>query len=374
MSEYYNNILTDDLTNGVIKEYLDEQKNIKEHNEIFEDYNYYIASYEYENALRIESICEDVEAYDLARGNYYELILFNINEFIQSFNYKKYIYLRFYNNIKSDVYYSTNINDSVELNISNLAYAIKEPSYLNIFNNNYKSAETYKKLYKIIIKRIEETFIFTNYYRNSIKQSYTYKSNIYNYLIKDMIYDYANILDELIVLSPCDCDDIFLNNSIIYNIITDIEIVDNITNSIYSINFETFVELSFIIKHYSEYFSRDGIKTLNTFYTDKMSSLVIPELYKIFLSNIKNSKKIYELYEKTKYVYSIDMKEELNYISKDLCSNISGLIFICKCNYVYKLWRMIFNNNKYYYHYYPEKGIKKINEYIISKYNMEKLI
>jgi hypothetical protein len=372
MSEYYNNILTDDLTNGVIKEYLDEQKNMKEHNEIFEDYNNYIASYEYEKALQFESICEDVEAYDLARGNYYELILFNINEFIQSFNYKKYIYLRFYNNIKSDVYYSTNINDSVELNISNLAYAIKEPSYLIIFNNNYKSTETYKKLYKIIIKRIEETFIFTNYYRNSIKQPYTYKSNIYNYLIKDMIYDYANILDELIVLSPCECDDIFLNNSSIYNIITDIEIVDSITNSIYSINFETFVELSFIIKHYSEYFSRDGIKTLNTFYTDKMSSLVIPELYKIFLSNIKNSKKIYELYEKTKYVYSIDMKEELNYLSKDLCSNISGLIFICKCNYVYKLWRMIFNNNKYYYHYYPEKGIKKINEYIISKYNMEK--
>ena len=36
---------------------------------------------------------------------------------------------------------------------------------------------------------------------------------------------------------------------------------------------------------------------------------------------------------------------------------------------------MIFNNNNYYhYHYYPEKGIKKINDYIISKYNMEKLI
>jgi len=162
MSEYYNNILTDDLTNSVIKEYLDEQKNIKEHNEIFEDYNNYIASYEYENVLRVESICEDVEAYDLARGNYYELILFNINEFIQSFNYKKYIYLRFYNNIKSDVYYSTNINDFVELNKSNLAYVINDPNYLNIFNNNYKSTETYKKLYKIIIKRIEETFIFTN--------------------------------------------------------------------------------------------------------------------------------------------------------------------------------------------------------------------
>ena len=374
MSEYYNNILTDDLTNGVIKEYIDKQKNKDNENKVFEDYNNYIASYEYENALRVESICEDVEAYDLAHGNYYELILFNINEFIQSFNYKKYIYLKFYNNIKSDVYYSTNINDYVELNKSNLAYSINDPNYLNIFNNNYKSTETYKKLYKIIIKRIEETFIFTNYYRNSIKQPYTYKSNIYNYLIKDMIYDYANILDELILLSPCECDTVFLNNSSIYNIITDIEIDNSITNSIYSINFETFVELSFIIKHYSEYFSRDGIKTLHTFYTDKMSSLVIPELYKIFLSNIKNSNKIYELYEKTKYVYSIEMKEELNYLSKDLCCNISGLIFICKCNYVYKLWRMIFNNNKHYYHYYPEKGIKKINDYIISKYNMEKLI
>ena len=372
MSEYYNNILTDDLTNCVIKEYLNEQKNKDNENKVFEDYNNYIASYEYEKALRIESICEDVEAYDLARGNYYELILFNINEFIQSFNYKKYIYLRFYNNIKSDVYYSTNINDSVELNISNLAYAINDPNYLNIFNNNYKSTETYKKLYKIIIKRIEEAFIFTNYYRNSIKQSYTYKSIIYNYLIKDMIYDYANILDEIIVLSPCECDNEFLNNSSIYNIIKDIEIVNSISNSIYSINFETFVELSFIIKHYSGYFSKDGIKTLHTFYTDKMPSLVIPELYKIFLSNIKNSKKIFDLYEKTKYVYSIDMKEELNYISKDLCPNISGLIFVCKCNYVYKLWRMIFNNNKYYYHYYPEKGIKKINDYIIFKYNMVK--
>ena len=370
MSEYYNNILTDDLTNGVIKEYIDEQKNIKEQNEIFEDYNNYIASYEYENALRVESINEDVEAYDLAHGNYYELILFNINEFIQSFNYKKYMYLRFYNNIKSDVYYSINNNDSCELNINNLAFVINDNNYLNIFNNNYKSEDTYKKLYKIIIKRIEDSFIFTNYYRNSIKQSYTYKSNIYNYLIKDMIYDYANILDQLILLSPCEYDDIFLTNSSIYNIIKDIEVVNSIKNSIYSINFEIFVELSFIIKYYGEHFSRDGIKTLNTFYTDKMSSLVIPELYKIFLTNIKNSKKINDLYEKTKYTYIYDINYELNYLSKDLCPNISGLIFICKCNYVYKLWRMIFNNNSYYY---PEKGIKKINEYIISKYNMKKI-
>jgi len=38
MSEYFNNILTDDLNNGIIKEYLDEQKYINEKDEVFEDY------------------------------------------------------------------------------------------------------------------------------------------------------------------------------------------------------------------------------------------------------------------------------------------------------------------------------------------------
>ena len=75
-----------------------------------------------------------------------------------------------------------------------------------------------------------------------------------------------------------------------------------------------------------------------------MGVLVIPELYKIFLSSIKNSKTIYDTYEKTKYIYKIDMEEELRYLSKDLCPNVSGLIFICKCNYVYKLWRLIIIN------------------------------
>ena len=370
MSEYFNNILTDDLNNGIIKEYLDEQKYINEKDEVFEDYNNYIASYEYEKALKVESICEDIEAYKLAHGDYYELILFNINEFMQSFNYKKYIYLRFYNNFKSDVYYSTNRGDSIELNICNLLSAINNNDTLTIFNNKYKSQETCKILYEVIIKRIKDAFVIDNYYRNTIKQPYRHKSNIHNYLMKDMIYDYTNILDKLILLTPCEYDDIYINTINITSITLNTDIVNTISNSIYSIDFETFIELSFIIKHYGEHFSRDGIKTLHTFYSDKMRSLVIPELYKTFLSNIKKSKYIYNLYEKTKYLYSVDLNNELRYLSKDLCSNISGLVFICKCNYISKLWRMIFNNN--YYHYYPEKGINKIKEYIISEYKMLK--
>jgi hypothetical protein len=370
MSEYFNNILTDDLNNSIIKEYLDKQKNINEKNEVFEDYNNYIASYEYDKALKVESIYEDIEAYKLAQGDYYELILFNINEFMQSFNYKKYIYLRFYNNIKNDVYYSTNNNGLIELNICNLLSVINNNDALIIFNNKYKSPETCKILYEVIIKRIKDAFVFDNYYRNTIKNSYRYKSNIYNYLIKDMIYDYTNILDRLILLSPCEYDNIYMKNINIASITLDTHIVNTISNSIYKVDFETFVELSFIIKHYNEHFSRDGVNTLHTFYSDKMRSLVIPELYKTFLNNIKNSKYIYDLYEKTKYLYSVDLNNELRYLSEDLCPNISGLVFICKCNYISKLWRMIFNNN--YLHYYPEKGINKINEYVISKYKMVK--
>jgi hypothetical protein len=189
--------------------------------------------------------------------------------------------------------------------------------------------------------------------------------------MKDFLYDYTNILDQHIVLSPCEYDDIFLNNISIYNnITTDTHIIDEINSSIYSMDFELFVDLSFVIKYYAEHFSRDGCKTLHTFYSDKMGVLVIPELYKVFLSSIKNSKTIYDTYEKTKYIYKIDMEEELRYLSKDLCPNVSGLIFICKCNYVYKLWRLIFNNNKFYYHYYPEKRIvNKINEDIIAAHS-----
>jgi hypothetical protein len=86
-----------------------------------------------------------------------------------------------------------------------------------------------------------------------------------------------------------------------------------------------------------------------------MASLTIPELYKVFLRNIKSSSKIYKLYEKIKYQFTVDIKEELNSLNKELHPNMSGLIFIFKCNYVYRLWRMIFNTTNHYYLYYPEK-------------------
>lgn len=368
MSEYYKNILTDDIKNNVITEYLKEQKNIKIKKEVFEDYNNYIASYEYSSSLKIESICEDIEAYEKAGAYYYELILFYFHDFISSFNYKKYIYLRFYNNIRSDVYYSNNTNGTTEINIDNLVSVINDVDNASIFNNKYMTDEIHLIFIDVISKRIKDAFVFDSYYRNNIKQSYQYKSNIYNYLIKDLVYDYTNILDQYILLSPCEYDDVFLNNVSIYNNIkTDTHIIDCINNSIYGIDFDTFIDFSFIIKYYSEYFSRDGVKTLNTLYCDKMPTLVIPELYKIFLSNIKNSKNINELYEKTKYVYNINIDEEIRNLNKDLCPNVSGLIFICKCNYVYKLWQLIFNKHKFYYHHYPDKKrIATINENIIS--------
>ena len=372
MSEYYNNI-ADDIKQNVIKEHLEDQKNRKVQEEVFKDYNNYIASYEYEKSLKVESICEDIEAYDTANGNYYELIHFYLHDFMQSFNYKKYIYLRFYNNIRSDVYYSINnvITGMNEINVGNLVAVLNDGDNLSIFMNNYNTKEIREAFSVIISRRIIENFTIYNYYRNCIKHPYKYKSNIHNYLMKDFLYDYTNILDQHIVLSPCEYDDIFLHNISIYNnITTDTHIIDEINSNIYSMDFESFVDLSFVIKYYAEHFSRDGCKTLHTFYSDKMGVLVIPELYKIFLSSIKNSKTIYDTYEKTKYIYKIDMEEELRYLSKDLCPNVSGLIFICKCNYVYKLWRIIFNNNKFYYHYYPEKRfVNKINEDIIAAHS-----
>ena len=369
MSEYYNNI-ADDIKQNVIKEHLEYQKNRKVQEEAFEDYNNYIASYEYEKSLKVESICEDIDAYNNANGDYYELIHFYLHDFLQSFNYKKYIYLRFYNNIRSDVYYSINnvITGMNVIIVSNLVAVLNDSDNLSIFMNNYNTKETRAAFSVIISRRIKESFAIYNYYRNGIKHHYKYKSNIHNYLMKDMLYDYTNILNQHIVLSHCEYDDIFLNNISIYNnITTDTRIIDSINSNIYSIDFETFVDLSFIIKYYDEHFSRDGTKTLHTFYSDKMCLLVIPELYKVFLSSIKNSKTIYDIYEKTKYIYNIDMDEELRNLCKDLCPNVSGLIFICKCNYVYKLWRLIFNNNKFYYHYYPEKIIvNKIRDYIIT--------
>jgi hypothetical protein len=360
-------IITDDLREQVLKEHADKLDNAREQKEILEDCNNYIAAYEYKRSLSIESICEEIETYTAARGNYYELILFHFQIFLETFNYKKYMYLRFYNNIKSDPYYGGSGSGGSALNAINLAAVIKDSSLETIFNNNYKSQRTQEMFVELVSKRIKDVFVIYNYYRNNIKHSYIYKSNIYNYLIKDMIYDYTYLIDKYIVLSPCDCDDIFLNNIDIYNnVATDTLIIEDISNNIYSIDFETFVELSFIIKYYAEHFSRDGTKTLNTFYRDTMSSLVIPELYKVFLNNIKKSKNIYDIFERSKYLYSVDVKEELNYINKDLCPNIAGLIFICKCNYVDKLWRMIFSNN-HYYHYYPEKKvIDKIYEYIVS--------
>lgn len=374
MSEYYNNIIANDIKERIINGYLDVKKNMKVQEEVFEDYKNYIASYEYEKSLKVESICEDIEAYDRANGDYYELIHFYLDDFIRSFNYKKYIYLRFYNNIRSDIYYSI-INEPgmTELNLSNLVSVLNDSDNPCIFNNHYKTKDTLSTFSALISKRIKEGFVIYKYYRNGIKHPYKYKSNIHNYLMKDILYDYTNILDQHILLSPCEYDDIFLNNlSIHNNIATDTRIIDGINSNIYSLDFETFVDLSFIIKYYDEHFSRDGVKTLHTFYSDKMRLLVIPELYKVFLSSIKNSKPIYDIYEKTKYIYSIDMDEELRNLNKDLWPNISGLIFICKCNYVYKLWRLIFNNNKFYYHYYPEKKfINKINENIIEAYTIK---
>ena len=369
MSEYYNNI-ADDIKQNVIKVHVENQNKIKVQKEVLEDYNNYIASYEYEKSLKVESICEDIQAYDNANGDYYELIHFYLHDFVQSFNYKKYIYLRFYNNIRSDVYYSiTNgITGITELNITNMVAVLNDGDNLSIFMNNYNTKETQAAFSVVISKRIKEMFTIYNYYRNGIKHSYKYKSNIHNYLMKDFLYDYSNLLDQYIILSPCEYDDIFLNNISIYNnITTDTHIIDSINSNIYSLDFESFIDLSFIIKYYDEYFSRDGTKTLHTFYSDKMSVLVIPELYKVFLNSIKNSKTIYDTYEKTKYIYCIDMDDELRYLNKDLCPNVSGLIFICKCNYVYKLWRLIFNSNKFFYHYYPEKRIvNKIREDIIA--------
>jgi hypothetical protein len=358
------NIITDDIKESVIKEHNDNKNNIREHKEILEDYNNYIAFYEYKKSLNIESICEEIEVYTKARGNYYELILFHSQIFIESLSYKKYIYLRFYSNVRSDPYYSSNYG---EININNLATIVNDTALQTIFTNNYKSKETQEMFADLVSKRIKDVFVIYNYYRNNIKHPYINKSNIYNYLIKDMEYDYLNILDKYLILSPCEDDDIFLNNIDIYNnITTDTYIVDDISQSIYNIDFETFIDLSFIIKYYAPYFSRDGSKTLNTFYSNRMLYLATPKLYKIFLDKIKKSKTIYEMYERTKYLYSVDIKEELGIINKELCPNISGLIFICKCNYVEKLWRKIFSNTHFCYYYPEKKVIVKIHQHIIS--------
>jgi len=337
--------IPDDIRERVIKEHNDNLATRREHDEIVEDYKDYIASYEYTKSSRVESVCEEIEAYTKAQGNYYELILFYLQDFLQSFNYTKYIYLRFYHNIKSDPYYAMSED---KVNARNLVFAMNDRKLQDIFTNNYKTKETLTIFDDIIKKRIKDNFVIHNYYRNGIKHPYIYKSTIYNYLLRDMVIDYTTVIDKFMRITPCEFDNIFINYS---------SISEAVVKEIYSIDFETFVDMSFIIKYYAEHFSKDGSKTLMTFYCDTMKSLVIPELYNISLNNIKKSKDIYNLYEKTKYSYSVDMKEELRDINKELSPTISGLKFICKCNYVNTLWRMIFNNTNHYYYYYPDKKV-----------------
>jgi hypothetical protein len=349
----YNNI-PDDLRERVIKEYDDNLATQREYQKTVEDYLDYIASYEYKKSLEIENICEEIEAYTTARGNYYELILFYLQDFLQSFNYKKYIYLRFYHNIKSDPYYAAS-----EVNARNLVVTLHDSKLQDIFTNIYKSKETLAIFAFVITKRIKDNFVIQNYYRNGIKHPYIYKSSIYNYLLRDMVIDYTTIIDKHLCITPREYDNKFI----------EVANADVDAKDIYSIDFETFVDLSFIIKYYAEHFSKDGSKTLTTFYCDTMKSLVIPELYKTFLKNIKNSKDIYNLYEKTKYSYIFDMNEAIRDIQKDLYPNMSGLLFICKCNYVHTLWRTLFNNANHYYYYYPDKKvISRINDSILRNH------
>jgi hypothetical protein len=353
MSHQNYNHIPDDLRERVIKEYDDNLATQREYRETVEDYHDYIASYEYKKSLEIENICEEIEAYTTARGNYYELILFYLQDFLQSFNYKKHIYLRFYHNIKSDPYYAMS-----EVNARNLVVTLHDSKLQEIFTNIYKSKETLAIFASVITKRIQDNFVFQNYYRNGIKHPYIYKSSIYNYLLRDMVIDYTTIIDKYLCITPREYDNKFI----------EVANADVDAKDIYSIDFETFVDLSFIIKYYAEHFSKDGCKTLTTFYCDTMKSLVIPELYKTFLKNIKNSKNIYDLYEKTKYSYTFDMNEAIRDIQKDLYPNMSGLLFICKCNYVHTLWRTLFNNANYYYYYPDKKVISRINESILRNH------
>jgi len=355
VSSNYLEVITEEAKQQVIRDHIDNLEKRKKLKKTYADYNKYIASYEYKRSLEMDNISEEIEAYANANGSYYELILFHLHDFIESFNYTRYIYLRFYNNIRNDAYYSFEDEDGY----NNLLKALENKDYKANFNNRYKSRETLEIFAEIITMRIKESFVIYNYCNNKIKHPYIYKSNIYNYLAKDFLYDYTSILDKAILLSPCEHDNRFLNIAApadtIKDTIADTDIAICITRNIYSIDFETFIDLSFVVKYYAKYFSKDGVKTLHTFYSDKMASLTIPELYKVFLRNIKSSSKIYELYEKIKYQFTVDIKEELNSLNKELRPNMSGLIFIFKCNYVYRLWRMIFNTTNHYYLYYPEK-------------------
>ena len=183
--------ISDDIREGVIKEYNDNLATLSDQRKIIEDYNDYITSYEYHKSLNVESVCEEIEAYTKARGTYYELILFHLQEFLLSFNYKRYIYLRFYNNIKSDPYYTDATGEVSEANARNLVATLRDSKLQEIFTNNYKTKETLAIFADVIVKRIKDNFVFYNYYRNGIKHPYIYKSSIYNYLLRDMIIDYT---------------------------------------------------------------------------------------------------------------------------------------------------------------------------------------
>jgi hypothetical protein len=60
MDNYFEDIITDDLRERVVKEHTSKLDNAREQKEILEDCNNYIAAYDYKRSLSIESICEEL--------------------------------------------------------------------------------------------------------------------------------------------------------------------------------------------------------------------------------------------------------------------------------------------------------------------------